>query len=448
MAQTADSEVGASGHRACRVKGCGACSQIEVVYATQLERKQQRIADLFAELIEPTCAVEPVLGMDDPWAFRNKIASPFAPGRKGKGANGRGSGTARGPSVGRGKAAGGKLAGKAAGGAPDILCGMFAPGTHRIVEVEECPVEHPVGRRVVQAVRRIMRKHGMQPYDEDAHTGFVRYVVVRVGHASDEVLVTVVTSSREFVGARNFARELVKQVPQVTTVVQNVNPRVTNAILGDEEHVLFGPGFILDELCGLSFRISSHSFYQVNAVQTERLYRCAIDLACQGAPAAGGAGLAVVDAYCGTGTIGLAAASLMQQACAGAVHVVGVDTTASSIRDARQNAQHNGIENAEFVQADAGEYLQQRAAQGDPVDVLFLDPPRSGASQQFLQAALACKPAAIVYISCNPETQVRDARILIEGGYHLDCIAPVDMFPHTDHVECVALMSRIDAASA
>lgn len=228
-----------------------------------------------------------------------------------------------------------------------------------------------------------------------------------------------------------------RKCPEITTVVQNVNTRKTNVILGEEEHVLFGPGFILDTLCGLSFRISPHSFYQVNAVQTEVLYRTAIDFAHLGAEAQQTDPITVLDAYCGTGTIGLVAA-----ASADNVQVIGVDKVESAIRDARQNAAHNGIENALFIAADAGAYMRERAEAGAHLDVLLMDPPRAGASAEFLDATLALAPARIVYISCNPETQVRDVERLRRGGYALERVRPVDMFPHTDHVETVAALSR------
>ena len=394
---------------------CGACSQIDVPYADQLARKQTDVEALFTGMLDG-CDVEPILGMDEPVRFRNKIASPFAPA----------------PSR-RGNARGDKR--------PDILCGMFAQGTHRIVRIGECPVEHEVGRKVVSAVRRIMLRHGMEPYDEDTGTGFVRYVVVRVGHESGEVLVTVVTNGESFPGSKNFCRELVRACPQVTTVVQNVNTRATNAILGARERVLYGPGFILDTLCGLSFRISSHSFYQVNARQTEALYRTAIDMASKAA-SSGRTPVSLMDAYCGTGTIGLVAASILP-----GVHVVGVDTVESAIRDARLNAAHNGVQNAEFFAEDAGAFLKRMAARGESLDILMMDPPRAGASEEFLQAVLALQPGCIVYISCNPATQARDARTLLAGGYRLRRMRPVDMFPHTPHVESVVLMTRPDSDS-
>ena len=400
---------------------CGACSCIDVPYARQLAEKQDRVERLFADVAAPSCTIEPIAGMKEPFGFRDKIASPFAPGR---------------PLPAQ---AHGKRHSRGEGERREVLCGMYAAGTHRIVEAPRCPVEHPAGRRVIEAVRRIMLARGIEPYDEDAGTGFIRHVVVRVGHESGEVLVTVVTNDRAFPSAKGFARELVRRCPEVTTVVQNVNTRATNAILGDEEHVLYGPGFILDTLCGLSFRISSHSFYQVNAVQTEVLYRTALDMAGvdgAGAPAAS-APLTLLDAYCGTGTIGLVAAAAMPRA-----QVTGVEKVASAVRDAFQNAVHNGIENAEFVCEDATAYLHRRAAQGQGLDVLMMDPPRSGSTPEFLDAACALAPGRIVYISCNPETQVRDVRRLVRGGYRLERLRAVDMFPHTDHIETVALLTR------
>ena len=402
---------------------CGSCSRIAIPYADQLAEKEAYVRSLFEGIADEACTFDPILGMADPVRFRDKIASPFAPGR---------------PVKSRGNAR--DAHGSKRGSAPkrDVLCGMYAAGTHRIVPIDDCPVEHEVGRKVIAAIRRIMLRYGMEAYDEDAGTGFVRHAVVRVGHETGEVLVTIVTNGGEFPGSKNFCRELVKACPQITTIVQNVNTRQTNAILGNEERVLYGPGFIIDTLCGLSFRISSHSFYQVNATQTEVLYRTAIDMAREGLPEqCGSRPVSLMDAYCGTGTIGLVAASLIHGS-----HVVGVDNVESAIRDARLNAKHNGIDNAEFAAEDAGVYLQHMAAQGARLDVLLMDPPRAGSSEEFLAAAIALSPKRIVYISCNPVTQARDVRVLADGGYRLQRIQPVDMFPHTDHVECVCLLAK------
>ena len=245
---------------------------------------------------------------------------------------------------------------------------------------------------------------------------------------------TLVTNGDAFPSSRSFCRELVRRCPFVTSVVQNVNTRRTNVILGEVEHRLYGPGFILDTLCGLSFRISSQSFYQVNATQTEVLYDTAIALAgLDGAKDA-------IDAYCGTGTIGLVAASR------GARSVVGVDAVESAIRDARENARHNGIENARFVAADATEFMSDLAEDASPVEseslVVFMDPPRAGSTEVFLDALAKLAPGRVVYISCDARTQVRDIAYLQRYGYRARVVVPVDMFPHTDHIEVATLLTR------
>lgn len=412
---------------ACPVeRECGACQHVGEPYDRQLARKDARVAELFAEVADPS-ALRPIVGMEDPFHYRNKVVSPYAPGRKLQGSNAqRGSKGRDGRSERDGK--------RAQGPRREILCGMYTAGTHRIVPTDGCLIENEEAKRIIRAVRDLMGRFGIEPYREDSGTGFLRHAVVRVGHTSGEILVTLVTNGRAFPGSKAFCRELVKRCPRITSIVQNVNERQTNVILGEREQTLYGPGFILDKLCGLSFRISSQSFYQVNAVQTEVLYERAIELA-------GFTGAeCVVDAYCGTGTIGLVAAKR------GAAQVIGVDTVASAVRDARENAKHNGVENAQFVVGDAGAFMRERAAAGEAVDVLLMDPPRAGASEEFLAAAVALAPRRIVYISCNPDTQVRDLAFLRQHGYEARAVQPVDMFPHTDHIETIALVERVEIA--
>ena len=389
---------------------CGGCSRLDVSYADQLLAKEQQVAALF-EGIAPAGALLPILGMDDPFHYRNKVISPYAPAkgakRKGKDA---------------------KLT------RADILTGMYETGTHRLIPTDTCAIENETAKKVTLAIRDIMARWGMEPYNEDTGAGFVRHAVVRVGHKSGEVLVTVVTNGEEFPASKAFCRELARRVPEVTTIVQNVNTRQTNVILGEKERVLFGPGFILDTLCGLTFRISSQSFYQVNATQTEVLYNEAIRLAnLTGAET-------VIDAYCGTGTIGLVAARR------GAARVIGVDSVPSAIRDAANNARHNGVENAEFVTQDATAFMKELEASEERPQplVLLMDPPRAGSAPEFLEAATSLAPERIVYISCNPATQARDVRQLVKSGYEVRAIRPVDMFPHTDHVESIVLLERED----
>ncbi len=400
----------------CPVFGrCGGCTALDVPYERQLAAKERTVRDLFADLA-PEEAFQPVLGMEAPFHYRNKVISPYAP------AKGRGKGkgrTAKAVKDGRLTRA-------------DILTGMYEAGTHHLIPTDACAIENEVAKRVTLAIRDIMARWSMEPYDEDTGEGFVRHAVVRVGHESGEVLVTVVTNGEEFPASKSFCRELKRRVPEVTTIVQNVNTRQTNVILGEKERVLYGPGFILDTLCGLSFRISSQSFYQVNATQTEVLYDEAVRLA-------GLTGVeTVIDAYCGTGTIGLVAASR------GAARVIGVDAVEAAIRDARGNARHNGVENAEFVAADATRFMEELAASDERPEplVLLMDPPRAGSTPAFLDAAAALVPERIVYISCNPATQARDVRHLVKAGYTVRTVRPVDMFPHTDHVESIVMLEK------
>lgn len=458
---------------------CGACTAIDAPYEKQLEEKQAQIVELFDELAGEDCALHPICGMSEPYHYRNKVISPYAPGKR------------LGDTQGKGRASSKNARGKHGarrGARHEILCGMYAKGTHRIIDSSCCLLENKEAKRIIQTIKQLMPKFGIEPYNEDTGAGFLRHVIVRVGHSSGEILVTLVTKGTQFPASKAFCRELCKRVPSITSVVQNVNTRFTNVILGDEgETRLYGPGFILDDLCGLRFRISSHSFYQVNATQTEVLYRRAIELA-------GLSGNEVVmDAYCGTGTIGLVAAkglSASEGAGAagadgagssagsveannsdsnasaagadgvdsnagaagattagageagssasetpGAAKVIGVDKVAEAIKDARNNARHNKIENAEFFTEDAGKFMQKLAREGGHIDVLFMDPPRAGSSKEFLDATCQLKPERIVYISCGPNTQARDVAYLVKRGYKLTDIQPVDMFPHTSHIE-------------
>lgn len=419
---------------------CGACQLLSVPYERQLAEKQARMEDLFEGLLSPEAKVMGILGMENPFHYRNKVISPYAPGRKLP---------SKAPSRPDAKEGGreGKARSRKAPARREILCGMYAQGTHRIVATDECLLENRTAKKIVLAIRDLMPRFRIEPYDEDAQTGFLRHAVVRVGHESGEVLVTLVTNGRMFPGGKNFVRELVRRCPEITTVVQNVNTRNTNVVLGDEaEHTLYGPGFILDRLCGLSFRISSRSFYQVNSVQTEVLYRAAIQLA----------GLTgeetVLDAYCGTGTIGLVAARGLPEPGSvaadgarspGAARVIGVDNVVSAIADAKSNAAHNKVDNAEFHAQDAGEFMRELALRDERVDVLLMDPPRAGASEEFLRAVADLRPRRTVYVSCNPKTQARDAAWLAQHGFEITAMQPVDMFPHTEHVENICVFEPV-----
>ena len=401
----------AKGGLYCPIDGrCGGCMLLSVPYNQQLRSKQAEMEALFADLLDGDTCIRPIVGMKDPRHYRNKVVSPYV-GVYDKKARRR-----------------------------RVLCGMYERGTHRVIDSRECLIENQEAKRIILAIRDLMPKFGIAPYDEDADTGFLRHVQVRVGHASGEVMVTLVTREDTFPASKAFVRALIKKHPSITTVVQNVNTRQTNVIMGDKERTLYGPGFILDSLCGLSFRISSKSFYQVNVEQTEALYTRAVEMARLTGTET------VMDAYCGTGTIGLVAARGVLGG-PGAARVIGVEERPDAVADARNNARHNGIAAAEFVADDAGAFMRTLSARGEELDVLLMDPPRSGSTPDFLKAACTLAPHRIVYISCNPKTQARDAEYLVAHGYRIDEMQPVDMFPHTPHTENTLSFERVGNSS-
>lgn len=401
----------AKGGLYCPIDGrCGGCTLLSVSYDRQLRSKQAEMEALFADLLDDDARIRSIVGMKDPRHYRNKVVSPYV-GVYDKKARRR-----------------------------RVLCGMYERGTHRVIDSRECLIENQEAKRIILAIRDLMPKFGIAPYDEDADTGFLRHVQVRVGHASGEVMATLVTREDTFPASKAFVRALIKKHPSITTVVQNVNTRQTNVIMGDKERTLYGPGFILDSLCGLSFRISSKSFYQVNVEQTEALYTRAVEMARLTGTET------VMDAYCGTGTIGLVAARGVSGG-PGAARVIGVEERPDAVADARNNARHNGVAAAEFVADDAGAFMRTLAARGEELDVLLMDPPRSGSTPDFLKAACTLAPHRIVYISCNPKTQARDAEYLVAHGYRIDEMQPVDMFPHTPHTENILSFERAGNSS-
>lgn len=370
---------------------CGGCQMQEYSYEEQLQLKQKRLQELFGDF----GPVEPIVGMENPLHYRCKVHAAFGRGRDGK-----------------------------------TVSGVYQAESHRIVAVENCLIEHEAAGKIVAAVKELLPKFKLQPYDEDRRRGFLRHVLVRVGRFSGEVMVVLVTASRLFPGKKEFVKELLRRCPEITTVVQNINDRPTSMVLGKDNETLFGPGRISDSLCGLNFLISPGAFYQVNPVQTEVLYGTAMEFA-----GLTGSEL-VVDAYCGTGTIGLIAAKNARE-------VVGVELNRDAVKDAVLNAKRNGIKNARFFADDAGKFLCRMAQEGEAADVVFMDPPRSGSSEEFLRALRQVKPEKIVYVSCDPDTLRRDLEILTKGGkYTAVRIRGVDMFPYTEHVETVVELKR------
>ena len=376
---------------------CGACEWLAMPYEEQLDRKQEYIEEMFADY---KCEVDPILGMNVPWGYRNKVQLPFAPGHVDR--NGRF--TAR--------------------------WGIFERGTHRIVPCRECLVEDERARPIIATVADLLPRFNILPYDEKSGTGLLRYALVRTAHTTGQVMLTLVCNGPRIPSAKAFLDKLVEIHPEITTIVLNVNRERTSVILGDEEKVLMGPGYIEDELCGCRFRISSSSFYQTNPIAAEALYDLAVELACLRP------GDRIGDAYCGTGTIGIVAAKQS------GAHLMGVERNADAVKDAEENARINGIEDAEFVTGDAGSVFARMARAGRSLDVVFMDPPRAGSSQAFLANLSRLGPRRVVYISCEPRTQRHDISALVKNGYRVTRICPVDMFPHTDHVENVILLER------
>ena len=374
---------------------CGGCQLTRLSYAEQLQWKQQRVA----ELLDGICEVRPILGMDDPFHYRNKVHAVLSVDKAGK-----------------------------------PISGVYAMGTHRVVPVRHCLIEDRRADRIIQTIVAMLPAYKLRIYNEYTHRGFLRHILIRTGHVTGQIMVVLVATSLEFPGKKAFVQELIQRHPEITTVVLNCNQRETSMVLGTKEITLYGEGYMEDELCGKRFRISPQSFYQVNAKQCELLYRTAIDAAqLTGAET-------LLDAYCGTGTIGLCASG-------GCKQLIGVELNADAIRDAKENARRNGVENARFLCDDAGRFMQKLAKEGNAPDVVMMDPPRAGSDQKFLQSLLMLKPKRVVYVSCNPETLARDLRVLVDGGYRAEWATPVDMFPGTEHVETVVLLSHKKADS-
>ena len=275
----------------------------------------------------------------------------------------------------------------------------------------------------------MLKSFRIKTYDEDTGYGLLRHVLVRRGFFTDEIMVVIVIGSPIFPSKNNFVKALRKKYPQITTVVLNVNDKKTSMVLGERDIVIYGKGYIRDTLCGCTFRISPQSFYQVNPVQTEILYKTAIEYAGLGRKET------VIDAYCGIGTIGLVAAKR-------AKNVIGVELNPDAVRDARINAKENKITNPRFYQGDAGEFMENMAENGEHADVVFMDPPRTGSDKKFMSSVIKLNPSRIVYISCGPETLARDLEYLTKHGYDVRKIQPVDMFSFTDHCENICLLTK------
>lgn len=373
---------------------CGGCQLQHLSYEGQLKYKEKVVRDAMARLGKlPDVPVHPVKGMDNPWRYRNKSQIPF------------------GQEDGR------------------VVAGFYQPRSHRIADTDICLIQTPEADTLMASLKRNLQDMGIEPYEEKTHRGMLRHVVIRKGRVTGELMVVLVTKKQKFPQAERAVELIRAALPAVTSIMQNVNSEKTNVIFGNETIKLWGKDIIEDRIGDVRFEISARSFYQVNPEQTEVLYGKALDYA----------GLTgsetVIDAYCGIGTISL---FLAQRA----KFVMGVEIVPQAIEDAKRNADLNGFTNTLFEAGPAEEVIPRWYKDGKEADVLVVDPPRKGCDEALLQTMLEQKPDRIVYVSCNPATLARDLRILEDGGYRTQEVQPVDMFPQTTHVECVAWLTR------
>ena len=376
-------------------KKCGGCTYQGVAYEKQLKEKQE----LVDKLIGGFCKVSPIVGMSNPYHYRNKVHAAFGITRRG-----------------------------------EIISGVYREGTHDIVPVEICQIEDKKADEIIQDIKGMLRSFKIKTYDEDTGYGLLRHVMVRRGFKSGEIMVVLVLGSPIMPSKNNFVKALRKKHPEISTVIVNINDKRTSMVLGDKESVIYGKGYISDELCGCKFKISSKSFYQVNPVQTEILYNKAIELASLTGKER------VLDAYCGIGTIGIIASKKAKE-------VIGVELNKAAVKDAITNAKINGINNIRFFADDAGQFMLKTSAKmledkSAGIEVVFMDPPRAGSDENFMSSVVKLAPKKVVYVSCNPETLERDLKYFTKNGYKVESAVPVDMFPHTGHIETVVSMAR------
>ncbi len=371
-------------------KKCSGCQLSNMTYEQQLEWKQKDTEKLLGGFGK----VSEIIGADDPYNYRNKVQAVFRSDRNGR-----------------------------------IISGVYQSSRNGIVGIDSCMLDDKRADEIIVGIRELLRSFKLHPYDEGTERGFLRHVLIRVGKNTGEILVTLVGGNSMFPKKHDFVKALVKRFPDITTVTFSVNRTPEMLLLGENNEVLYGEGYITDILCGKRFRISPHSFYQINHAQTEKLYDYAIKAAKLTKKDV------LLDAYSGIGTIGIIASDYVKQ-------VQGIEYNASAVRDAVKNCHENGItRNIAFNRGDAGEFLEKKAKLGTHYDAVILDPARTGADRKFLNSLVKIAPERIVYISCNPATQARDLKTLTKK-YTVTDIQPFDMFPHTRHVECVVSMSR------
>jgi 23S rRNA (uracil1939-C5)-methyltransferase len=371
-------------------KECGGCQLQHLSYEGQLKAKEKQVRDVMIRIGKlENVKVHPVLGMSEPWRYRNKAQVPV---------------------------------GEREGG---LIAGFYQQRSHEIIDMNECMIQQEKNDHVVRVVKDICQRYGVSAYLEEKHKGSLRHIMARHGLVTGEVMVVLVSRTEDLPNRKKIVDEILERIPAVKSIILNINSKKTNVILGEETRVLWGEEVIYDYIGDVKFAISSRSFYQVNPEQTKVLYDQALKYANLSGEET------VIDAYCGIGTISLFLAKKAQR-------VYGVEIVTEAIDDANRNAELNGITNVEFAVGEAEVVIPKWYEDGIHADVLVVDPPRKGCDETLLQTIIAMKPKKVVYVSCNPATLARDLRILEDGGYKTLEVQPVDMFPHTTHVECVA----------
>ena len=372
-------------------ESCGGCQYQHMTYESELALKEEYLKNLYQSFKD--IKIKPINGMPSPYNYRNKCQMTYKLSKT-----------------------------------HNVVCGFYEEGTHKIVPVSDCKIQATKATEIINAFNKVLTKNHIEPYNEKTRKGIVRHVLVRYGFNSKEILLVIVTNGDFFPGSKNVCKDLIKLNLGITTIVQNINSRQTSIVLGDKERVLYGPGFIYDTIGKLKFKISSRSFYQVNTIGMNMLYKKAIENANISSSDI------LLDTYCGVGTIGLLAANSCKQ-------VYGVELNHDAYKDACLNARINNIKNINFFNDDSTKFMTKLAASGSHIDVLIMDPPRDGSTNEFIEAVGRLKPKRIIYVSCDPKTQVRDLFKLSNEGYHLNQVEAFDMFPRTFNLECIATLT-------
>ena len=373
-------------------KLCGGCSLLNIAYEKQGMRKQEEIQDLVRQS-GLAIKVMPVHMAQNAIGYRNKVIYGFAKDKDKK-----------------------------------IYSGLYAPKSHKVINTKNCPMQPDLVNQILEEITHLVNSMKIELYQPRTGSGILRHVLIRYAKETDQVMVVFVTATRDFPSRRNLVNALRQKFPQIRTILQNINPRDTSIVLQDETIVLYGNGMITDKLCGLNISFTASAFYQINHDQCEVLYNLAgkmLDLSKKDE---------VLDTYCGVGTIGLTLAEKCRT-------VTGVEINKDAVENARYNAKQNSISNIRFLAMDSTRFMQEAARNHKTYDAIILDPPRAGTTKEFVESACRLHPQKILYISCNPVTQLRDLKWFKQNGYMCSKMELVDMFPNTEHVESICLLT-------